>query len=63
MSVYWLAILKIIMRVLAAKVGGTVLNTADEALALYSAARAAYEAETGQPIDENKVPPFVPIPE
>jgi len=62
MNVYWLAMVKIIMRVLSAKIGGTALNLADEALALYSAARAAYEAEVGQPIDENKVPPFVPLP-
>lgn len=62
MSPYWLAILQIILGVIAAKVGGPVVNTADAALRLYAAAKAAYEAETGQPLDESKVPPFVPIP-
>lgn len=62
MNIYWLTMIRILMRVLSAKIGGTALNLADEGLAMYATARAAVEAETGKPLDESKVPPFDPIP-
>lgn len=61
MNQYWLTILQIILGVLAAKVKNPAASTADGALRLYSASKAAYEAEVGKPLDESKVPPFTPI--
>lgn len=58
----WMTILKIAVQVLDAKFNNKAFDYGAAALSIYSAARAAYEQEVGQPIDESKVPPFTPIP-
>ncbi len=43
------------------QVGGTVPATADSLVEIISVAKAAYEKETGQPLDVDKIKPYEPI--
>lgn len=59
---WWLTILQIGLDVLGAKLNNRPIDYAGASLRVISAARAAYVAETGLPVDEAKIPPFEPIP-
>ncbi len=58
---WWLTILQIGLDVVGAKFNNRAVDVAGASLRIISAARAAYTAETGQPVDESKIPPFEPI--
>lgn len=58
----WIQILQIAVQALDAKLNNKVFDYGVAALRIYGAAKLAYEQEVGQPIDDSKVPAFVPIP-
>ena len=43
------------------KIGGSIPANADSILQIISIAKTAYEKETGQPLDVNKIKPYEPI--
>lgn len=62
MSSIILLIIQTGLQVLNQQLGGKKeIEIADAFLDIISKARFAYEQETGQPIDESKIKPYVPI--
>lgn len=59
---YLRLILTIILESLSAQMDNKVVDYGAVALRIYSASKAMYEAEKGQPINEALVPPFEPLP-
>jgi hypothetical protein len=59
--IYFWTILQIVLEAIRGKIHNKVLDYGAFAARIAAAARAAYEAETGQPLDESKIPVFVPI--
>lgn len=54
-------IAQVALNVLLAQLGGKPANIATAALEIISAARRAYEAETGLPLDVTKIKPYEPM--
>jgi len=55
-------IIRTALEIISAQAGGQpVLSNADAILDIISKAKAAYEKETGQPIDVEKIKPYIPI--
>lgn len=59
---YLRVIIGIVLEALSAQLDNKPVDYAAIALRIYSASKAMYEAQKGQPIDESLVPPFEPIP-
>jgi hypothetical protein len=55
-------IIQTALQILNQQLGGKpVLQNADALLEIIAKCRFAYEQETGQPVDESKIKPYIPI--